>query len=105
GERGLVSGTIYSHLAESIEAGERLDLRVFLAADEQKEIETVFAEVGFGSLGAVRERLGGRYDSGVLRMVRAAEQAENKYRPAAEPPARPPAWRKESGINRVFRGV
>src|SRR2546430_6189355 len=77
-ERGLVSGTIYSHLAESIEAGERMDLRRVLTADEQKEIETGFAEMGFGSLGAVRERLGGRYDYGVLRIVRAANQAGTK---------------------------
>src|SRR5438046_1745711 len=77
-ERGLVSGTICSHLAEAIDADERLDLRRFLTADEQKEIGAAFAEVGFGSLGAVRERLGGRYDYGVLRIVRAAKQAENK---------------------------
>ena len=77
-ERGLVAGTVYGHLAEAIEAGERLDLRRFLTAEEQKEIEAVFAEAGFGSLAAVRERLGGRYDYGVLRIVRAAKQAENK---------------------------
>jgi len=77
-ERSLVSGTIYSHLAESIEAGERLDLRRFLTANEQREIETAFAQVGFGSLGAVRERLGGRYDYDVLRIVRAAKQVEIK---------------------------
>ncbi|PYJ93597.1 MAG: DNA helicase RecQ, partial [Verrucomicrobia bacterium] len=82
-ERGLVAGTICSHLAEAIQAGERLDLRRFLTAHGQKEIEAAFEQVGFGSLGAVCDRLGGRYDYGVLRIVRAAKQTENKERQAS----------------------
>ena len=74
-ERGLVAGTIYSHLAESVEAGERLDLRRFVTADQEKEIEQAFARTGLGSLAAVRESLGNRYDYGVLRIVRAAMSA------------------------------
>ena len=74
-ERGLVAGTIYSHLAESVEAGERLDLRRFVTADQQKEIEQAFARTGLGSLAALRESLGNRYDYGVLRIVRAAMSA------------------------------
>jgi ATP-dependent DNA helicase RecQ len=72
-ERSLVAGTIYGHLAEAMEAGERLDVRRFLTADEQEEIEAAFSRMGFGSLGAVREALGNRYDYGVLRIVRAAK--------------------------------
>ena len=48
--RGFVAGTIYSHLAEALEAGESLDLRRLFTAAEQKEIEQAFAGVGFGSL-------------------------------------------------------
>ena len=77
-DRGLVTGTIYSHLAESVEAGERLDLRRFLTADQEKEIEEAFARTGFGSLGPVRESLGNRYDFGLLRIVRAVINANRR---------------------------
>ena len=76
-DRGFVPGTIYGHLAEAIEAGETLDLR-FLTAEEQAEIEEAFARVGVGSLGAVRESLGNRYDYGVLKIVRAANIAKKR---------------------------
>ena len=77
-ERGLVVGTIYGHLAEAIEAGERLDLNRFLTGEQQKEIGAAFERLGFGSLGAVRDHLGGRYEYGVLRMYRAAKNAERR---------------------------
>ena len=77
-ERGLVTGTIYGHLAEAIEAGESLDLRRFLTADQRKEIEDAFARAGLGSLSAVRESLGNRYDYGVLGIMRAAKNAERR---------------------------
>ena len=70
-DRGLVSGTIYSHLAESVEAGESIDLRQFLSVEQEKEIEDALARTGFASLGSVREALANRYDFGVLRIVRA----------------------------------
>ena len=71
-ERSLASSTIYGHLAEAMESGERLDLRRFVTADQQKEIEEAFARVGLSSVGTARESLGNRYDYGVLRIVRAA---------------------------------
>jgi ATP-dependent DNA helicase RecQ len=74
-DRGLVAGTVLGHLAEAAEAGERLDLRRFVTADEQEEIEAAFARTGFGKLSAAREALGNRYEYGVLRIVRAAINA------------------------------
>ena len=65
-------------LAEAAEASERLDLRRFVTPAEEKEIEAAFARTGFGSLGAAREALSNRYDYGVLRIVRAAKNAQNR---------------------------
>jgi ATP-dependent DNA helicase RecQ len=77
-ERGLVPGTIYSHLAEAVEAGEPLELNRFLTAAQQKEIDEAFARVGFGSLGPVHEHLGGRFEYGLLRIYRAAQNAQRQ---------------------------
>ena len=70
--RGLAAGTIYGHLADALAAGERLDLNRFLTATEQKEIRAAFQRMGTGSLSSVFEALGGRYDYGRLKLVRAA---------------------------------
>jgi ATP-dependent DNA helicase RecQ len=73
-ERRLTEGTIYGHLADAILAGEPVDLRQFLTAEQQQEISHAFQKNGFGSLGPVFESLGGRYDYGRLKLVRAALQ-------------------------------
>ena len=70
--RGLSTGTIYSHLADAIAAGEAINLRVFVNAAEQNEITAAFRKLGLGSLSPVFDALGGRYDYGRLRLVRAA---------------------------------
>ncbi len=70
--RKLSLGTIYGHLAGALQAGEPLDLDRFLTQDEQREIATAFDQLGFEALSPVFERLGGRYDYGRLKLVRAA---------------------------------
>jgi ATP-dependent DNA helicase RecQ len=69
--RGLSTGTIYGHLADAIAAGESIDLRAFVNAAEQNEITAAFRSFGVSSLSAVFEALGGRYDYGRLKLVRA----------------------------------
>jgi ATP-dependent DNA helicase RecQ len=73
-QRELSPGTIWGHLASAIEAGERIDLDRLLTAEEQQQIAAAFAQHGHFSLGTVREALGGRFDYGPLRVLRAAQQ-------------------------------
>ena len=77
-ERGLVAGTIYGHLAEAIEAGETLELTRFLTAEQQNEIGAAFDRLGLGSLSAVKEFLGERYEYGLLRLYRATRSAARR---------------------------
>ena len=70
--RGLVSGTIYGHLATAIEAGEVIDLAQLINAEAQAEIAAAFKRTGWGNIVGARELLGEKYDYGLLRIFRAA---------------------------------
>jgi ATP-dependent DNA helicase RecQ len=71
-EREMVVGTIMGHLATAVEAGEKVDLDRLIPRAEQELIARAFGESGFVSISAVREKLGNRFDFGLLRLVRAA---------------------------------
>jgi ATP-dependent DNA helicase RecQ len=73
--RGVKDGTIYTHLAEAMLAGEAIDVNTIVSVDTQRDIAAALTKHGHGSLGAVVEALGGRYDYGQCRIVRAAMQA------------------------------
>jgi ATP-dependent DNA helicase RecQ len=70
--RSLSPGTIYQHLEQSMLAGESVDLGRVLTAEEQQEVTAAFARVGSTALSPVFDALGGRYDYGKLKLVRAA---------------------------------
>ena len=70
-DRQLVMGTIYGHLANALAAGEPIDLRRLLSAEGEQEITSTFEKLGLETLGPVFEALGGRYDYGLLKLVRA----------------------------------
>ncbi len=72
--RGVKDGTIYSHLEEAMLAGEAVEVDILLSAEAQRDITAAFAKHGFVSLGAVVASLGGKYDYGKCRLVRAAMQ-------------------------------
>jgi ATP-dependent DNA helicase RecQ len=72
--RGVKDGTIYSHLEEAMLAGEAIDVKLLVTAGAQRDIAAAFTRHGFGSLGSVVASLGGRYDYGQCRIVRAALQ-------------------------------
>ena len=72
--RGLVASTIWGHLATAVEAGEVIDLNRLISADDQARIASAFARHGSGSLGLVREALGGAIEYGALRLFRAIRQ-------------------------------
>ena len=71
-DRQLNMSTIYGHLADALEGGEPVDLDRFLTSAEQQEIAGAFAKAGSKALSPVFELLGGRYDYGRLKLVRAA---------------------------------
>ena len=72
--RGVKDGTIYGHLEEAMLAGEAIDVKSLLTAEAQRDIAAAFAKHGFGNLGGTVAALGGRYDYGQCRIVRAALQ-------------------------------
>jgi len=74
--RGVKDGTIYSHLEAAMLAGEAVDVKSLLTAEAQRDIAAAFARHGFGNLGGTVESLGGRYDYGQCRIVRAAMQSK-----------------------------
>ena len=61
---------------EAMLAGEAIDVKSLLTAEAQRDIAAAFAKHGFGSLGSVVASLGGRYDYGQCRIVRAAMQTK-----------------------------
>jgi ATP-dependent DNA helicase RecQ len=72
--RGVKDDTIYGHLEEAMLAGDAIDVNAIVSAEAQREIAAAFKERGFGSLGVVVEKLGGKYGYGECRIVRAAMQ-------------------------------
>jgi ATP-dependent DNA helicase RecQ len=72
--RGFKDGTIYSHLEEAMLAGEAIDVNALVSADAQRDIAAAFKKHGFGNLVGVVESLGGRYDYGQCRIMRAMLQ-------------------------------
>jgi ATP-dependent DNA helicase RecQ len=73
--RGLKDSTIFGHLEEAMLAGERVEIGGLVSATAQGEIAAAFSRHGFGNLGGVVESLGGKYNYGQCRLVRAALQA------------------------------
>ena len=70
--RGFVTSTIYGHLATVIESGEPMDLAQFLSPAEQEQIAAAFVKCGPGNLTGVHQTLDGKFDFGLLRLVRSA---------------------------------
>jgi ATP-dependent DNA helicase RecQ len=72
--RRLSVSTIYGHLAAAIDAGEKIDVNQLLTPAERETVRAAFARSGFNNLTGVHESLGGKFDYGLLRVCRAAEQ-------------------------------
>ncbi len=72
--RSLALSTIYGHLATAAEAGEAVDLGQLLTRRDQDDIRAAFAKHGFGNLMGVHDALGGRFETGLLRLCRAVQQ-------------------------------
>ena len=70
-QRSLTQGTILDHLETAVLAGESVDLRRIVGEAEQAEIEAALRQHPGNAMTPVHQWLGGRYDFGVLRLVRA----------------------------------
>jgi ATP-dependent DNA helicase RecQ len=79
-QRKMTTGTIHGHLATAIEAGEEIPLRSLLDEADWDCIQETFRERGYATLAPIHSALDGRYDYGILRIVRAALQQGWKFR-------------------------
>ncbi len=70
--RGLVTSTIWSHLAAAVDAGETFDVDRLVSAEQLRRAAEVFAEIGTDNLTGAVERLG--FDFGIVRLCRAVLQ-------------------------------
>ena len=77
-KRGLVRGTIYTHLAAAIEAGRDVDLRRILTPAEETEIAEAMKKFGFGGTNRALEALGGRYEYGHFKIYRASVERSSR---------------------------
>ncbi len=74
--RGVKDSTVFGHLEEALLAGEAIDVNTVVSAQAQRDIATAFTRHGFVSLSAVVEALGGKYNYGECRIMRAALQTK-----------------------------
>jgi ATP-dependent DNA helicase RecQ len=70
--RQIIPGTVHGHLATAIEAGEAIPLKALLNEDDWECIVDALRGHQGGSITPVHSVLNGRYDFGLLRIVRAA---------------------------------
>ncbi len=70
-ERNLTSGTVATHLAELIEAGEDVDIERLIPPERQKIIADAWQQVDGNALRPVRDLLGEEYSYDEIRLVRA----------------------------------
>jgi ATP-dependent DNA helicase RecQ len=70
-ERNLTSGTVASHLAELIEAGEDVDIERLIPPERQKIIADAWQQVDGNALRPVKDVLGEEYSYDEIRLVRA----------------------------------
>ena len=77
--RQMAASTIHGHLATAIEAGEAVNLRGLLNEEDWECITETFRSHGAAGLTQIHSALDGRYDFGVLRVVRAAMQQGWKF--------------------------
>jgi ATP-dependent DNA helicase RecQ len=70
--RGLAQTTIESHLASAIEAGEQIDIRLFVSEAAEREIRAAVAKHPGGFLSPIKNALGEKYSYSQIRFVVAA---------------------------------
>lgn len=74
-DRGFAVGTIFTHLENAINAGEKVDLSRLISPEQRTQIEAAFAEFGYENIAGALERLGPGFEYGQLKVYRAAVAA------------------------------
>ena len=77
--RQIVSGTVHGHLATAIEAGEGVPLRALMNVEDWECMSGALREHTGAAMTPVHNALNGRYDFGLLRIVRAAMNQGRKF--------------------------
>ncbi|MFA6542880.1 MAG: DNA helicase RecQ [Limisphaerales bacterium] len=75
--RDVKPSTIYSHLADAVDAGEPFDLGTVMTADQQTRAAKAFYQFGWGNITGVKESLPD-IDYGPLRIFRAVKNREGR---------------------------
>ncbi len=84
--RAMTEGTVATHLANAVEAGEPLDLTRLFTAAEAGAMQAAFDRAGWQTLSGAHALLGGHYDYATLRLFRAARQSQVTPHSQCEPP-------------------
>src|SRR5439155_14781917 len=82
--RGLAPSTVENHLASAAEMGE-LDVSQLVPAERRAVIEAALREVGAQLLRPVFDHLGGVYEYGEIKLVRAGMAAGDEADPVLAP--------------------
>ncbi len=77
-KRGLVTGTIVSHIEKLILSGEEISIDNFVSEEKQDAVLRCMQNLGTQSLTPVKERLGDGYSYDEIRLVRAVKNVKNK---------------------------
>ncbi len=77
--REITSGTVHGHLATAIEAGEGVPLRALMNEEDWECMTGALRQHTGASMTPVHNALNGRYDFGLLRIVRAAMNQGRKF--------------------------
>ena len=72
--RDVKPGTIYGHLADSVDAGEPFDLNKVMTADQQTRAAKALYQFGWANIPGALEALGSGFDYGQLKLFRAVKQ-------------------------------
>ncbi|MCF6312439.1 MAG: DNA helicase RecQ [Verrucomicrobiales bacterium] len=75
-QRGVVTGTIESHIARWIEQGETIELRQFVSEEVESEARELFAKLGLEALGPIFKESEQRVCYGQAKMVQATIRKE-----------------------------
>jgi ATP-dependent DNA helicase RecQ len=75
--RDVKPTTIYGHLADAVESGEKFDLNTVMTADQQTRAAKAFYQCGWGNITGVKESLPD-IDYGPLRLFRAVKNREGR---------------------------
>ncbi|MEM7725461.1 MAG: DNA helicase RecQ [Cyanobacteria bacterium P01_A01_bin.45] len=77
-QRNLKTTTIFGHLADLIEANEKLDIHQFVSREKQKKIIQALNVLGDGALTPIKEYLGNDYSYDQIKLVRGMWRRDSK---------------------------